>query len=120
MKSNEIKTACDDCKYRELCHNEDMSAEFAYALLSDQSYIYDNCITYYGGFGGTKKFNRLSLMAIDMSIEVLKKQIPQNVLPENKFYGIGKCPNCGAVFLDNTTEYCGNCGQALIFNNKDD
>ena len=25
----------------------------------------------------------------------------------------GQCPNCGAVFLDDSTLFCGNCGQAL-------
>ena len=25
----------------------------------------------------------------------------------------GQCPRCGVVFLDDSTAYCGNCGQAL-------
>lgn len=25
----------------------------------------------------------------------------------------GQCPRCGVVFLDCSTNYCGNCGQAL-------
>lgn len=43
----------------------------------------------------------------------LEKQIPKKVLPENKWYGIGMCPTCGAVFLNSSTGSCGNCGQAL-------
>ena len=45
--------------------------------------------------------------------KALEKQIPKKPLPENKYYGNGKCPNCNAVFLDKSTKYCGNCGQAL-------
>lgn len=30
----------------------------------------------------------------------------------------GKCPSCGAVFLDPSTPYCGNCGQAIVFPNE--
>lgn len=47
---------------------------------------------------------------IDVAIE---KQISKKPLEENRYYGNGKCPNCGAVFLDKSTHYCGNCGQAL-------
>jgi hypothetical protein len=43
----------------------------------------------------------------------LKKQIPQKLLEETKWYGNGKCPCCNAVFIDKSTNYCGNCGQAL-------
>lgn len=27
----------------------------------------------------------------------------------------GKCPSCGAVFLDGSAPYCGNCGQRIKF-----
>ena len=27
----------------------------------------------------------------------------------------GQCPTCGAVFLDDSTNYCGNCGQKIAF-----
>ena len=30
----------------------------------------------------------------------------------------GKCPRCGVVFLDDSTAYCGNCGQRIIFEQK--
>ncbi|MBQ6929021.1 MAG: hypothetical protein IJN27_01775 [Oscillospiraceae bacterium] len=39
--------------------------------------------------------------------------VPKKVLPDNKWFGIGVCPNCGATFINNTTKNCGNCGQAL-------
>lgn len=51
--------------------------------------------------------------AAKLAIAALEKQIPKKPLPENKYYYIGKCPSCCAVFLDNTTKYCGSCGQAL-------
>lgn len=46
-------------------------------------------------------------------LEALEKQVPKEPLPEPRYYGNGKCPRCGAVFLDKSTNYCGNCGQAL-------
>lgn len=46
-------------------------------------------------------------------VAALEKQIPKKPLPEDKWYGNGKCPRCNAVFLDKSTKYCGNCGQAL-------
>ena len=33
--------------------------------------------------------------------------------PEPELYENGKCPTCGAVFEDKSTNYCGKCGQAL-------
>ena len=27
----------------------------------------------------------------------------------------GKCPSCGVVFVDDSTPYCGNCGQKISF-----
>lgn len=38
---------------------------------------------------------------------------PQMVKPYAGY--AGQCPNCGAVFLDKSTRYCGNCGQKLSF-----
>ena len=54
-----------------------------------------------------------TLKARDLAILALEKQIPKKPLEETKFYGNGKCPSCGAVFMDKSTNYCGNCGQAL-------
>lgn len=36
---------------------------------------------------------------------------PAKVKPYKPYKG--SCPNCGAVFLDSSTKFCGNCGQAL-------
>lgn len=48
-------------------------------------------------------------------LEAIEKQIPKSPLPETRYYGHGKCPRCAAVFLDKSTRYCGNCGQALAW-----
>ena len=43
---------------------------------------------------------------------------PQKVkLPytDNFVNGVGRCPRCNAVFLDSSTPFCGNCGQALAW-----
>lgn len=49
--------------------------------------------------------------AMEKAIEALEKQIPKKPLPHKGWEG--KCPTCGVIFLDRTTNYCGNCGQAL-------
>lgn len=41
---------------------------------------------------------------------------PKRVLPDKRYFGVGVCPSCGAVFLDNNTPFCGRCGQALEWN----
>ena len=41
---------------------------------------------------------------------------PKRVLPDKRYFGVGVCPSCGAVFLDNGTPFCGRCGQALEWN----
>ena len=43
------------------------------------------------------------------------KECAKKLLPENRYFGIGKCPRCGAVFMGSETNYCGNCGQKLIW-----
>lgn len=44
------------------------------------------------------------------AIDAVQKQIP---MKPSAYEGYkGKC-KCGAVFLDRSTKYCGNCGQAL-------
>ena len=54
--------------------------------------------------------------AIAAAKDALKKQIPTKPEPEERIYGNGKCPRCKAVFMDKSTNYCGNCGQALDWN----
>ena len=38
---------------------------------------------------------------------------PKRVLTDKCYFGVGVCPRCGVVFLDSSTNFCGNCGQAL-------
>lgn len=47
-----------------------------------------------------------------------RKQIKMKPKPENRYYGNGICPTCNAVFLDKSTKFCGNCGQALDWSGK--
>lgn len=51
--------------------------------------------------------------ACALAISALNKQVPREPEPEEKYYGNGKCPACGVMFVDKLTNYCGNCGQAL-------
>ena len=48
-----------------------------------------------------------------LAVDALEKQIAKKPNPDTKFYGFGFCPNCNACFMDNLTNYCGNCGQKL-------
>lgn len=45
--------------------------------------------------------------------KAIKKQIKMKPLADDKYFGNGICASCGAVFMDKTTPYCGNCGQKL-------
>lgn len=54
-----------------------------------------------------------------LAVDALEKQIPKKPLEEKRYYGIGKCPTCNAVFMDNTTNYCGNCGQAIDWSDSE-
>lgn len=45
---------------------------------------------------------------------------PKRVLPDKRYLGVGVCPSCGAVFLDYSTNYCGNCGQRLDFGRREE
>lgn len=56
--------------------------------------------------------------ALDDAITALEKQIPYKPTSNVKF-GIGKC-KCGVEFLDKDTAYCGNCGQKLDWEGKDE
>lgn len=47
---------------------------------------------------------------LEIAVDCMKKQIPYKPTPYKGYYG--KC-KCGVVFLDKTTNYCGNCGQRL-------
>lgn len=52
--------------------------------------------------------------AIDVLKDAAQFRIRRKPMPEPEFcYGNGCCPNCRAYFLDKSTDFCGNCGQAL-------
>lgn len=51
---------------------------------------------------------------IDMAIRAINKVfVKRKPEPELRYYGIGRCPNCGVVFIGGATNHCSNCGQAL-------
>lgn len=69
----------------------------------------DEAIRRIGVLGGDGYIN----IDEEMKAEAARKQVPVKPLPEERYFGIGRCPRCHAVFLDRSTGYCGNCGQAL-------
>lgn len=44
-------------------------------------------------------------------------RLPRMVKPYTGY--AGQCPSCGVVFLDDSTHFCGNCGQAILFPEKE-
>ena len=48
-----------------------------------------------------------------LAVDALERQDAKKPNPDTKFYGFGFCPTCNACFMDNLTNYCGNCGQKL-------
>ena len=48
-----------------------------------------------------------------LAVDALERQVAKKPKPDTKFYGFGFCPTCNACFMDNSTNYCGNCGQKL-------
>ena len=51
---------------------------------------------------------------IDMAITAINRCfVKRKPKPETRYFGNGRCPNCDAVFMDKSTRFCGNCGQAL-------
>lgn len=57
--------------------------------------------------------NCVQCNANEIALAAIEKQMPKKMLPEQRYYGIGKCSRCGVIFIDDTTKYCGNCGQAI-------
>lgn len=64
-------------------------------------------------YGGEIITNQDMIECRETCHEALEKQIPKKPTPDNKYFGFGICPTCNAVFFDNSTKHCGNCGQAL-------
>jgi|GEM_PF-979637 len=56
-------------------------------------------------------------LMLNFAADATEKQIPKKPLPYKGFDG--KCVCCGVVFLDRSTKYCGNCGQALDWGEAD-
>lgn len=47
-------------------------------------------------------------------VEALEKQIPFEPETDHLIIGVGRC-KCGVEFIDKKTNYCGNCGQKLMW-----
>ena len=62
------------------------------------------------------KYCNLSPTDKDCIKTALEKQIPKKPLPYKGYEG--QCPECGVVYLDRLTGYCGNCGQKLFWNTE--
>lgn len=62
------------------------------------------------------------VFAFKKAIEALEKQILKKPLEDKKYFGVGKCPVCGVVFISEKmlTPFCGNCGQALDWSDEND
>ena len=46
---------------------------------------------------------------IDMAIRAINKVfVKRKPEPELRYYGIGRCPNCGVVFIGGATNHCSN------------
>ncbi len=55
--------------------------------------------------------------AIDVLKDAARFRIKRKPISEPEpCYGNGCCPNCRVCFLDKSRKYCGNCGQALVWN----
>lgn len=88
------------------------------------------CLYAIGGSDGNDDYAKGWDQAIDTAIKEIEglkaKEIDETILqkqepfsPEPYHQYEGKC-RCGAVFLDRTTNYCGNCGQKLNWEEKPD
>ena len=67
-------------------------------------------------FDEISRINRTDLTAeqrgaLDDAEQAVRKQIALPLAPDPTYYGIGRCPHCGVVYLDRSTNYCGHCGQ---------
>jgi len=68
------------------------------------------------GFDLRNNADKYDNEALNMAQEALEKRIPKKPQPSDGYEG--KC-KCGAMFLDHSTNYCGNCGQRLDWSEKD-
>lgn len=57
--------------------------------------------------------------ALDMAVKALEKQIPKKVMLVSKNdYHIVYCPRCGFRFFQYGLLFCGECGQALDWSDR--
>lgn len=59
------------------------------------------------------------MLAIDMAIEALEKQMPKEAVIQkiSKSIEMLYCPRCHVRFIRMGMNYCGDCGQALDWDN---
>ena len=79
-----------------------MTNEEAIQTLKEDRETYQDFINQ--GYADNEEIKR-GLLALDMAIEALEKQIPRAKEKRNE------CPECGYSYA--FEEYCPNCGQAL-------
>lgn len=69
---------------------------------------------------GCKKLRYKQLSNVcDISIKAIEKQLPKKPIPDNRYFSNSICPSCKATFMDKSTKYCGNCGQALDWSDEE-
>lgn len=100
-----------------------MTTEQAIKELKSDRELYGSDIVYAGD--GTPEGDLM--LALDMGIAALKKQIPENPISEERYY---ICPCCRGdlgvsdddifVYELPTPKYCGDCGQALDWSDTDE
>ncbi len=57
--------------------------------------------------------------ALEMAVEALEKQIPKKVtLVFKNDYDLVYCPRCGVRFIQYGKPFCGECGQALDWSER--
>lgn len=86
-----------------------MTNEEAIKILKEDRETYQDFINQ--GYADNEDIKR-GLLALDMSIEALEKQIPKKKRKRNE------CPECGYSYA--FEEYCPNCGQALEWEDEDE
>ena len=86
-----------------------MTNEEAIKILKENRETYQAFINQ--GYEDNEDIKRV-LLALDMALEALEKQIPKKKKKRNE------CPECGYSYA--FEEYCPNCGQALEWEGEDE
>ena len=77
-------------------------------------FLLEHCAEKCGDYGGYQEDWVCENCEINLAIKALDKQIPFTPETNNLKVGLGRC-KCGAEFLDKLTNYCGNCGQRILW-----